>query len=273
MLKRNNSDFLTESQKEEIEDLAEYIADYYSPRGSIDLELIAEKKGITYSYGSYDDAFDGMLDYFDEDFHIYINIDRLGHAYTERARFTFAHELGHFFIDNHRNALIKGLTPSHPSYTGFVSQNIAEKQADYFASCLLLPKKRFKIDCYRRKFSFAIIQELSKKYQTSLTATSLRFASLGNHPIMVVYSINNTIKWYWYSNDFRFWSLRYGKIKVPEDTAAGEYFLKGRKYSSSEIVFADDWFNVRFDSEKEKKFYEHCIYGLNDSVISIIWED
>ena len=229
MLKTNNSNFLSETRKEQIEELAEYIANYYSKRGAIDLEIIAEKNNINFLYGNYEDYFDGLLQFEEDEFNIFINIDRLGHAYTERARFTFAHELGHYFIDNHRNALVSGLTPSHPSYTGFVSENIVEKEADYFASCLLLPKERIKQDCNKKKFSFNVLQELSKKYQTSLTATALRFATIGNHPIMVVYSVNNKVKWYWYSTDFRFWSLKHGKERVPEDTAAGEYFNKGTK--------------------------------------------
>lgn len=272
MQKINNSDFISESQKSNIESLTEYIADTYSPKGAIDLENIAEKYGITYSYGNYGNAFDGLLEHSFGAFHIYINIDRLEHAHTERARFTFAHELGHYFIDNHRNALAQGLTPSHPSFTGFVSDNLVEREADFFASCLLLPKNRVKADCFRRKFEFKLIQELSKKYQTSITATALRYASIRCHPIMVVCSSNSKIKWYWYTDDFPFWSLKYGKSKVSENTAVGEYFLKGVKYTTTENVFADDWFNVKFDKDLERPFFEHCIYGNNGIVISILWE-
>lgn len=273
MQRSSKSDFLKDSQKENIEELAEFVANYYSPRGAVDLEKIAEEIGVGYSYGNYEDCFDGLLHYENGEFHIFINIGRLGHAYTERARFTFAHELGHYFIDNHRNALASGLTPSHPSYTGFVNENVVEREADFFASCLLLPKERIKLDCNKRKFSFTILQEISKKYQASLTATALRFSTIGNHPIMVVYSFNNKINWYWFSADFRFWSLKHGKLKVPEDTAAGEFFIKGRKYTTPEIVYADDWFNVKYESDLERKYFESCIYGSNGSVVSIIWED
>lgn len=273
MQRKNNSDFLNEFQKTTIEDLAEFIADYYSPKGTIDLELIAESSNITYSYGNYGDAFDGLLEHEYGSFHIYINVDRLEHAYTERARFTFAHELGHYYIDSHRNALAQGLVPSHPSFTGFVSDNFIEREADFFASCLLLPKERIKQDCFRRKFEFKLIQELSKKYQTSITATALRYATIGCHPIMVVCSFNNRIKWYWYTDDFPFWSLKHGKAKVPENTAVGEYFLEGNQYSTTEVVYAEDWFNVYLDKDRDRKFYEHCLYGKNRIVISVIWED
>ncbi|MFP5040451.1 ImmA/IrrE family metallo-endopeptidase [Parasediminibacterium sp. JCM 36343] len=269
---KTKNNFLNELQKSEIEDLAEYIANEYSPKGAINLEGIAENNGITFSYGNYKDAFDGLLEHSFGNFHIYINIDRLEHGYTERARFTFAHELGHYFLDNHRNALAQGLAPSHPSFTGFISENLVERQADYFASCLLLPKTRIKIDCFKRKFEFKLIQELSKKYQTSITATALRYSSIGCSPIMVAYCMNNSIKWYWKTTEFPFWVLKFGKSKVPENTAAGEYFSKNRRYTTAEIVYAEDWFDVKFDRDRERQFLEHCVYGTNGSVLSIVWE-
>ena len=270
-LKRNN-DFLSDHARNELSLLAEEISNFYCPTGLVNPEVIAEKKGITFSYGSYSNAFDGLIEHLGGEFHIYINVDRLKHAYTERARFTFAHELGHFFIDHHRNALKRGLSPSHSSFTGFVSKNYAEREADYFASCLLLPEARFKTDVFRRKFKFEIIQELSKKYQTSFTSTALRFASIGNHPIMVVLSYKGGIKWYWNSNDFPYWSLKHGKFKVPEDTVAGEYFRLNRSPEKRQEVFAIDWFDRVFHSDTNRKFYEQCLFH-NGYVISIIWED
>jgi Zn-dependent peptidase ImmA (M78 family) len=139
-MKKKNNDFLSVYDKESLNELASSIADFHFPRGVINPEIIAEKNNITYSYGNYDDSFDGLIEFRNNKFHIYINVDRLGHAYTERARFTFAHELGHFFIDSHRNSLKLGQSPSHCSFTGFVNNNKAERQADYFASCLLLPE-------------------------------------------------------------------------------------------------------------------------------------
>ena len=271
-VKKSNS-FLSDFEKEEIENLAEYISLSYFQKGPVDVELIAEKENITFCYGNYEESYDGLLEHEYGSFHIYINIDRLEHAYTERARFTFAHELGHYFIDRHRNALSKGLINSHPSFTGFVSDIKMEREADYFASCLLIPKKWVKEYCFKKSFSFRIIQELSKLYQVSLTATAIRFAIIGCHPIMVVCSQNNRVKWYWSTSDFPFWTLKHGKEKVPVDTAVGEYFLNGTKYDSSETVYADDWFKVKFQDDYDRKFYEQCIYGYDNTVISILWED
>lgn len=270
MPKRN--DFLSKNDVIEINELASGISEYYFPNGQIDPIFIAKKNKISFSFGDYADSFDGLLECENSEFHIYMNLTRLGQAYSERARFTFGHELGHYFIDDHRNALLKGLSPSHCSYTGFKSRNRAERQADYFASCLLMPEIGFRKYCFRKKFEFRIIDELSKKYGTSKSATALRFCAIGNHPIMVVYSYDNSIKWYWYSNDFRFKWLKHGKDKLSEDTVAGEYFNLGRKISRTEPVYAMDWFNIKYENQADLPFNEHCL--MHDKhCLSIIWED
>lgn len=267
-----NNSFLSEFDKSELSDLAESIANYYFPKGLILPSEIAKENNITFNYGNYNDSFDGLIECRNREFHIYVNVDRVEHPYTERARFTFAHELGHYFIDEQRNALMLGISPSPLCFTGFASKNYAERQADYFASCLLLPKTKIINDCFRRKFSYQIIDELAKKYQVSLTATAIRFSDIGNHPIMVVYSQANKIVWYCHSDDFPYWTLRHGKIKVPEDTSAGDFFYKGITYRNTQEVFAIDWFNNVFQSHTYRKFNEHCIYGTN-SILSIIWEN
>ncbi len=269
----NNSDFLSDYDKLMISELAEEISNSYFPEGIISPEKIAIDNGITFSYGNYStDSFDGLIECLNNEFHIYINIDRLSHAHTVRARFTFAHELGHYFIDHHRNALKQGLSPSHSSKTGFVSKNFAEREADFFASCLLLPEARIKADCFKRKFTFELIDELSKKYQTSFTATALRFTSIGNHPVMVVLSYKGAVKWYWSSHDFPYKFLLHGKTKVPDDTVAGEYFSKQRSPATRQQVFAMDWFKNVWDDSTNRKFYEQCKFHQNYA-ISVIWED
>ncbi|MGO1585598.1 MAG: ImmA/IrrE family metallo-endopeptidase, partial [Mesonia sp.] len=208
----------------------------------------------------------------DAKFHIYINEDKVGHQYEQRARFTFAHELGHYYIDSHRVALLSGRSPSHCSSTGFKSRNRAERQADYFASCLLMPDEKFILHCFRKKFSFKIIQELAGKFGTSISATTIRFCAIGNHPIMVVYSKSKSIRWYWSSDDFPYKWLKYGKDKLPEDTVAGEYFIKNIDPKKTEPIFAMDWFNIRSQNQAEMPFYEHAVTG-GVHCLSVIWEE
>ena len=77
-------------RKREIEDLADFIA---TEKGTdsfpIDLAAIAEDNGLTFSLGDYEEYFDGMPEYEDGHFHIYIN--NRGHfpLSTARIRFSF----------------------------------------------------------------------------------------------------------------------------------------------------------------------------------------
>lgn len=263
---------LNPGRKSELSELAEFIADDYCPKGLVNPLDIVEAKGISYSCGDYGRAFDGLLEHQYGRFFIYINTARLQHAYTPRARFTIAHELGHYFIDEHRNALRSGKVPSHSSFTNFQSTNTVEKEADYFAASLLMPESRLKVDVNRRKFNFNLLDELSKKYQTSLSSTAIRFAEVGNHPIMIVFTKKNQVQWKWSSNDFPYSRLRNGN-QVPENTVAGDFYSTRKIDIGTTEVIADDWFDV-WDKRYNQKFYEYCIPAPNhDCTLSIIWED
>ncbi|NOQ76047.1 MAG: ImmA/IrrE family metallo-endopeptidase [Crocinitomix sp.] len=263
-------------RKEELSDLAEHIADTYFPDTLVCPHKLAKIYGISSSFEDYGDAFDGLLEFKEGKFHIYVNSKRVKHIYQARVRFTMAHEIGHYIIDEHRNPLMKGLAPSHSSFSNFSSDNEVELEADFFASSLLLPASRLKKEIHKKKFSFTLIEALSAKFQTSVTATLLKFASIGNHPIMIVCMINSRIKWFKYSHDFPFKYIEtMPGFKVPEFSSAGQYFYENgiKNVDSSEIVFAEDWFRIRNKEDVRRQFYEHCIYSdKNKFVMSIIWE-
>jgi Zn-dependent peptidase ImmA (M78 family) len=273
---KNKYDIL-ESRKTELSVLAEFIADEYFVDTFVCPYKLAKIYKISYTFEDYGNAFDGLLEHRSGKFHIYLNNRNAKHIYQPRVRFTLAHELGHYLIDEHRNALKSGLTPSHPSFTNFSSDNEVELEADFFASSLLIPKSRLLKDVFRRKFSFNLIDELATKYQTSITATLIKFASIGNHPIMIICSIDEKIKWFKYSDDFPFKYIdALPGFKVPVNTSAGQYFYENgmKNEDEFEIIEAEDWFKLYNDNDYGRKFYESCIYSdRNKFVLSVIWED
>lgn len=273
---RNKYDIST-SRKRELSDLAEFIADEYFPDSLVCPYKILKIHGLTYTFEDYKNAFDGLLEHRAGKFHIYLNSHKAKHIYEPRVRFTTAHELGHYLIDEHRIPLQNGLVPSHPSFTNFSSDNEVELEADFFASSLLIPHTRLVKDVLKRKFSFNLIDELATKYQTSITAMLLKFASIGNHPIMIVCMIDKKIKWFKYSEDFPFKYINaLPGFLTPKNTAAGDYFYENGIKSNDdfEIVYAEDWFKIYNDSDYRRKFYEHCIYSDKYKfVMSVLWED
>ncbi|HTN37296.1 MAG TPA: ImmA/IrrE family metallo-endopeptidase [Arachidicoccus sp.] len=256
-----------------IKELAEYIAFQYEERVT-PLNRIAEAEGLELFYDAYEiGSFDGMTIYNGSRFYIHLNTDSGNREDTGRGRFTLAHELGHYFIDAHRIGLKKGILTPHPSIISRYQFNSIEREADYFASCLLMPESRFKQDVFKKKFSFQLIDILCTEYMVSRTACAYRFAQIGNHPIMIVYAECGVVKWKIESDDFPYkWLLN--EKNVPINTVMGEYFTKSnsRDIYKTEQVWAMDWFNYVKDKDADKSFYEHCIPYKN-MALSIIWED
>ncbi len=259
----------------EISELAESIADELCPAPHpVNPALIAEKTELSYKAANYGGYFEGYLEYFKGKFHISLHLSEGEHLYIPRVRFSFAHELGHYFIDEHRMALMAPGIPPHGSKGIFSSDIRSEREADYFAACLLMPEKRLKQDVFRKKFTMTLMNELRSKYQVSMTALLLRFTGLGNHPLMIVCSVHNRLKWLNYSDDFPFKRLRLGAGgEVPECSAAAEYFREGTKYEKAERVFAEDWFELWKGDDRGRELFEYCVYyETRDQVISVIWE-
>lgn len=256
-----------------IKKLAEFIALQFNQKITPLEEIVSDEK-LEVFYDNYEsNTFDGMTIYDNGEFYIHLNIDKGNYADRERGRFTLAHELGHYFIDTHRIGLKNGLLEPHPSFTNKAQFTAIEREADYFASCLLMPEERFRKDIGNRKFGIDVIDFLRTEYKVSRTACALRFADTGNYPLLVVYAENNRVKWTYSSEDFPFKVLINDNI-VPQNTVMGDYFNNNQNADifKTEQVWAIDCFKYVRDEDLQRKFYEHCITHKN-SALSLFWED
>ncbi|HLP37588.1 ImmA/IrrE family metallo-endopeptidase [Lacibacter sp.] len=264
-------------RKKIISDAAHNVASQFYQSNATDLAAIAKFEGLNFYHDHYEDTFDGMLLYDEKDFHIHINIDRGNGSLTKRGNFTFAHELGHYFIDEHRIGLQTGKIEAHGSIHEVNQKNIIEYEADYFASCLLMPEQRFRSFSGGRgkNFSLDTIINLSNAFQTSILATVIRFAEVGTHEMTAVISKNNIVSWFAQSKDFPKWSFRF-KVgqQLPPATVAGEFFTRTEsKYTSVEDVDPDNWFYAN-DKRANRTMHEQCYYSDSYGyVISLIWFD
>jgi Zn-dependent peptidase ImmA (M78 family) len=211
---------VTSARKQEIADLAQIVADEHFPAGRVDPTVIARNKNVTLSYGHYEDAFDGLLEHQSGTFHIYCNLDRLSIQSSPRARFTVAHELGHFFIDEHRAALASGRSPGHGSFTDYESNNMVEQEADHFAANLLMPQVRFIRSATAKTFGMAAVLALADEYGTSVTSTSVRYVSLDLRPSLVVKWSSSGYQWKWLSATTRMANYR-KTIEEPSRVVSG----------------------------------------------------
>lgn len=106
-------------------------------------------------------------------------------------RFSIAHELGHYFLEGHPEAVIKN--GQHMSRAGFVSKDRYEREADCFAAALLMPEDLFRAEVRRRDCGLDAIIAISDLAVTSLSATAFRFTELTRDAVAVILSEGPTI--------------------------------------------------------------------------------
>ncbi len=170
----------------EIEELAEYIGEQNLANGRVNLEQIAFDKDITIIHEGYGNHFLGQLVHEKGDFFIYVNADQLPDIKAPRARFTIAHDFGHYFIDNHRNQLKKGISLAFLSDNPLLKKPLHEIEADHFASHLLMPKKLF-IDLAKNlEPGLDSILSLKKQFDTSIECTAIHYTKLDILPCMFI---------------------------------------------------------------------------------------
>ena len=191
---------LNPDQEAEIGELAEWIAeDRFPPGARIEPVQIAKSVDIAVIPGHYEDQFDGMLEHDNGRFFIYCNLDRVESLASSRARFTLAHELGHYYIPEHHNALKSGLVPKHPSHCNYESKNPIELEADHFASCLLMPSQRFRKRAKKLQSGLEGIRQLANDFGTSLTSAAIRYAKLDLLKCVIIKWDSDGYGWKWLS--------------------------------------------------------------------------
>jgi hypothetical protein len=162
-------------------------------------------------------------------------------------RFTIAHELGHFSLtDHHRVLFEKGAL--HRSESGFTSGAWYEREADLFGVELLIPE--FLFHKHRREFPIGLdgVKGLAELFQTSLTATGIRYATLCTEAVAVVVSEGDRLLYSVLSKPF---ASRFGENEpretrarqVPEESVTRKLNGGGKVVAEERgVVPANRWF-------------------------------
>jgi hypothetical protein len=201
--------------------------------------------------------------------------------YEEKIRFTIAHEIGHFLLHNKLDLEVHNDNSNTLNWFKATEQQakkgLQEWEANDFASELLMPERIFRKFTEKKKFSPALIQELSKRFKTSLTSVAYRLVALDIYPLFIV-SIHNGIVSYWNKSD-NFWVKikDITKLSPPEDSVAQEYIEADYNFiykesEKAQLIPKSVWFELK-SYEKDSDFYEYCIPTKQyKSIISVIWE-
>lgn len=190
--------------------------------------------------------------------------------YNPRRRFVLAHELGH--LEMHRESFIQH--DDTEETLNYFQKGVQEKEANDFASELLMPSRKFLKKMKGTPFEPSLIRNLATQFQVSLTSTAFRCLEVGSHPLMIVFSQNGYVKYFKHSEDFSYWFKNITGLPVPKNSVAHDLFQKSLRSSRTQgEIRKSTWFSLRYD-DSDTVMYEYCIPNThNNSLLSVIWED
>ncbi len=201
--------------------------------------------------------------------------------FEERKRFVIAHEIGHLVL--HKNMTLPEDTFSNfniiEGTERFLKSGKQELEANEFASELLMPSDLFFQEAKGKKFSPFLIKQLAERFKTSLTATVFKYLQSNLHPICIVLTENERVRYWKKSDDLKVWLDDYTRLLPPSDSVAMEYIQKNYSFiysfeEKAQKIRKSTWFKMGEYNDIDSDFYEYCIPTKKyKTILSIIWED
>ena len=144
-----------------------------------------------------------------------------------------------------------------------------EREANEFASALLLPEADSSSPCATTGGpSLDHIGELAHKFDTSLTATALRYIRFTEAPVALVYAEDQHIKWVGQSAELKELGLFIESGRRLHSTS-----MAARQSRKQQHVHADIWFdNKKLDDNAQ--IMEHSWpMPRHNAVLILLWQD
>ena len=140
-------------------------------------------------------------------------------ARAERRRFTVAHELGHFVL--HRATQATFNCDKESVYTGIDTLKAIEREADDFASNLLMPGNMLRDRIDGKRIDIHLLGALAKEFGVSLEAMCIRLVKYTEQRAVLVYWDNGFLKYQWPSGEARRTRVRLRKTADPQEPILG----------------------------------------------------
>ena len=234
--------------------------------------------------GEFKNSFDGKLKYFPKRRRfILLYNTKYDAVYTAgphhpRTRFSISHELGHYFLDAHREYLLGGGKP-HASKSEFRRQNRRiESEADAFAASLLLPTHLVRRRVNQARPTLDLVSELSRDFQTSQVCTTVRVVRLSEQPCAVAGIRDGKVAWMFPSDRLIEGSCypSRGDIRSEFARERWEAFCGGDTTKATHEGAASDWLSLygRAADIRHLSVREHYLpVRLMDTLIVLITLD
>jgi len=195
--------------------------------------------------------FDGQLEYHRDKrlFLMFYNTryDRPGdEEHHPRTRFSIAHELAHYFLEHHRAHYLRGGRPQ-PSKSEFFTPVIMEREADAFASGVLLPSHLVRPFVNECELSTERIDEIATEFRTSRVSTAISAVRLSDFPCALVGVREGRVAWSFRSDCM----IEAGLYPPMRDSSLSkdasqrwDAFVNGGDIPVSGGAFAKEWFRT-----------------------------
>lgn len=115
--------------------------------------------------------------------------------------FTVAHELGHYFIDDHPRAILDN--GKHFSRSGYISKDRFEEEADAFATELLMPWKLIEPLIRANTGGFGTIKAIADGCESALLASAIRYTQVTRECVAVIVSYLGLVEFMTASTSFK----------------------------------------------------------------------
>lgn len=209
-----------------VRDLAETLADEHQTVHGTDLKKILADYSIELFFDDFRESFDGLLIKDDQGYRVACNIKTGNTPGSHRSRFTIAHELGHYFIDEHRTVLTNRLMPSMGESA--IQDNLMEREADLFASHLLLPTELIRKAFKKSDEGMSGIREVSSRFGTSMKCASIRYLGENILPCCLTFrGWDGSLRWKWFSRKLWLAGIRKVREEPVEKSATSQVLEKG----------------------------------------------
>lgn len=181
-----------------------------------------------------------------------------------RERFSLSHELGHWEMHRGLSFRCRADEPDD----NLVANRELEKQADQFASHLLMPRSIFNpaVKAIGTP-SFNEVERLAQTFKTSMVATSLRLAAIDTLPVIVAC----------FSQDRRLWSIPAPHVprrwfvvdSLNEDSFAYDLMFKGLQTPVLRKQSGEVWFQN--DDAEDYELHEHSMPYRNGQILVLLY--
>jgi hypothetical protein len=243
-------------------------------------KVIASEGNRIRAYGDgFGDAFDGRLEFHGAYFLLFYNTkyDSWEHAgsHHPKVMFTIGHELGHYFLEQHR-AYLMGGGGAHGSHTEFESSDLVEREADFFATGLLMPQYLLRRQVNAGAPTLRDVRDAQQAFHVSLTSMMIRWVQLCDFPCAVVSVRQSEIEWGFTSPGFKRvggWRVKRGEAIMSRQARA---FLEREPTLGSYRVgdgwsVADRW--IDFDRPQLEVHEEYVVIPSTRQMLVFVTAD